>query len=179
MLIIVFFEFSVSGSRFFTRQSSQCSVAVVGVATRGHVHGRDEVVLDELSKSGDLLVFLLHDLDVLGKLQHKFVMVSGSSINLTMQCNGNDWYLILSNSSSQSYKLPGRKNTRKCLQLQTTPPSNTWSILRILIVKLNWSYWMHIFKIKHQSKQLIKVESVVQTIVHSTYMVQMQLLPWR
>jgi len=38
------------------------------VATRGHVHGRDEVVLDELSKSGDLLVFLLHDLDVLGKL---------------------------------------------------------------------------------------------------------------
>ena len=86
-------------------------MAVVGVATRGHVHGRDEVVLDELSKSGDLLVFLLHDLDVLGKLQHKFVMVrswyqqrtiedvstsmkyilhSGSSINLTMQCNGND-----------------------------------------------------------------------------------------
>ena len=38
---------------------------------------------------------------------------------------------------------------------------------------------MHIFKIKHQSKQLIKVESVVQAIVHSTYMVQMQLLPWR
>ena len=82
-------------------------MAVVGVATRGHVHGRDEVVLDELSKSGDLLVFLLHDLDVLGKLQHKFVGVmvstiedistsmkyklqSGSSINLTMQCNGND-----------------------------------------------------------------------------------------
>ena len=79
MLIIVFFEFSVSGSRFFTRQSSQCSVAVVGVATRGHVHGRDEVVLDELSKSGDLLVFLLHDLDVLGKLQHKFVMVMVST----------------------------------------------------------------------------------------------------
>ena len=83
------------------------SMAVVGVATRGHVHGRDEVVLDELSKSGDLLIFLLHDLDVLGKLQHKFVGVmvstiedvstsmkyklhSGSSINLTMQCNGND-----------------------------------------------------------------------------------------
>ena len=82
-------------------------MAVVGVATRGHVHGRDEVVLDELSKSGDLLIFLLHDLDVLGKLQHKFVGVmvstiedvstsmkyilqSGSSINLTMQCNGND-----------------------------------------------------------------------------------------
>ena len=78
-------------------------MAVVGVATRGHVHGRDEVVLDELSKSGDLLVFLLHDLDVLGKLQHKFlwswyqqrtiedvstsmkyILHSGSSINLTM-----------------------------------------------------------------------------------------------
>ena len=56
-------------------------MAVVGVTTRGHVHRRDKVVLDELSKSGDLLVFLLHDLDVLGKLQHKFVMVMVSTTN--------------------------------------------------------------------------------------------------
>ena len=99
--------YSISVFRLSIFHNLIFSMAVVGVATRGHVHGRDEVVLDELSKSGDLLVFLLHDLDVLGKLQHKFVGVmvstiedistsmkyklqSGSSINLTMQCNGND-----------------------------------------------------------------------------------------
>ena len=73
--------YSISVFRLSIFHNLIFSMAVVWVATRGHVHGRDEVVLDELSKSGDLLVFLLHDLDVLGKLQHKFVMVMVSTTN--------------------------------------------------------------------------------------------------
>ena len=107
MFLIIASYYSKSVFRLSIFHNLIFSMAVVGVATRGHVHGRDEVVLDKLSLSGDLLVFLLHDLDVLGKLQQKFVGVmvstiedvsssmkyilhSGSSINLTMQCNGND-----------------------------------------------------------------------------------------
>ena len=81
LLCLLSSNYSISVFRLSIFHNLIFSMAVVGVATRGHVHGRDEVVLDELSKSGDLLVFLLHDLDVLGKLQHKFVGVMVSTTN--------------------------------------------------------------------------------------------------
>ena len=49
-------------------------VPVVRMATGGQVHGRDEVVLDKLSQSRNFLVFLLHNLDVLGKLKNYVII---------------------------------------------------------------------------------------------------------
>ena len=40
----------------------------MGIAARWEVHWRDEVVLDKLCESGNLLILLLHYLDVLCKL---------------------------------------------------------------------------------------------------------------
>merc|ERR1719322_231859 len=45
-------------------------VPVMRIATGSQVHWRDEVVLDKLSQSGNFLVFLLHNLDVLSKLNN-------------------------------------------------------------------------------------------------------------
>ena len=49
-------------------------VPVVRIATGSQVHWRDEVVLDKLSQSGNFLVFLLHNLDVLGKLKNYVII---------------------------------------------------------------------------------------------------------
>ena len=38
------------------------------IAARWEVHWRDEVVLDELCESGNFLILLLHNLDMLCKL---------------------------------------------------------------------------------------------------------------
>jgi len=78
------------------------------------VQRRDEVILDELGESGDLLVFFLHDLDVLCELDDSLAVRLKSKLSYDSELN-------LSAEWEDNLLVPDHTVPRLLLGCQDTP----------------------------------------------------------
>ena len=81
MITIVKFEI-LENLISLTRSRSGLVPSIVRMTTWSQVHRRNEVILDKLSQSGNFLILLLHNLDMLGKLEQKMQIIDNITIKI-------------------------------------------------------------------------------------------------
>ena len=81
MITIVKFEI-LENLISLTRSRPGLVPSIVRMTSWRQVHRRNEVILDKLSQSGNFLILLLHNLDMLGKLEQKMQIIDKFTIKI-------------------------------------------------------------------------------------------------